>query len=54
MKILDAVEQYGRLVMLHSREGERLYFFEDNTMIPADLFEDDTTENLVKAMRGEG
>ncbi len=51
MKILEAVKNFGKLVAIHSRGGERLYFFEDNTMIPADSFEDDTMDNLMKAMK---
>ena len=51
MKILETVKQFGKLVAIHSNDGERLYFFEDNTMIPADLFEDDCSENLAKAMK---
>lgn len=51
MSILEAVKQFGKLVAIHYLQGERLYFFEDNTMIPADLFKDDCTENLTKAMK---
>lgn len=51
MSILDAVKQFGKLVAIHYSKGERLYFFEDLTMIPADLFEDDCSENLAKAMK---
>lgn len=53
MKMKDFVKMCGKLVAIHSRGGERLYFFADNTMIPADLVNDDTSENVAKAMQGE-
>jgi len=51
VKLSDLTEQFGELVAIHSRAGERLYLFDDNTMITADLVEDDTIDNLVETMK---